>query len=104
MEGRKELGIYKNLSGRKRGSQIKHTHTIHYINVFLTNFTYYDNMFSVQNVVVVDQSKEQKIITMDNCGSNGRKDRMEQDRKEDFVWAEINYRKGVIEIGSRVMQ
>lgn len=50
MEGRKELGIYKNLSGRKRGSQIKHTHTqytIHYINVFLTNFTYYDNMFSV---------------------------------------------------------
>lgn len=46
----KELGIYKNLSGQKRGSQIKHTHTqytIHYINVFLTNFTYYDNMFSV---------------------------------------------------------
>lgn len=24
--------------------------------------------------------------------------------REDFVWEEINYRKGVIEIGSRVMQ
>lgn len=41
-----------NLSEEKRGSHTQYT--IHYINVFLTNFTYYDNMFSVYNVVVVD--------------------------------------------------